>query len=105
MTNLEKGRAQSLWFVKKSSPKFINFEMTVGGGDRVEKGDTWQSEKQMLDTFGPQELERNIASGRVLWREDPLTKDIWQYKDQGRHCANNLCEQAQNCKETARVCC
>ena len=83
MTNLEKGRAQSLWLVKKSSPKFINFEMTVGGGDRVEKGDTWKSEKQMLDTFGPQELERHIASGRVLWREDPLTKDIWQYKDQG----------------------
>ena len=83
MNNLEKGRAQSLWFVKKSSPKFINFEMTVGGGDRVEKGDTWKSEKQMLDTFGPQELERHIASGRVLWREDPLTKDIWQYKDQG----------------------
>ena len=37
----------------------------------------------MLDTFGPQELERHISSGRVLWREDPLTKDIWQYKDQG----------------------
>ena len=83
LTNLEKGRAQSLWFVKKSSPKFINFEMTVKGGDRVEKGDTWKSEKQMLDIFGPQELERHIASGRVLWREDPLTKDVWQYKDQG----------------------
>jgi hypothetical protein len=83
MSNAEKGRAQALWFVKKSSPKFIFFEQSLSGGDKVTKGDTWKSEKQMVDVFGREEFDRHVSSGRLLWREDPLTKGVWQYKDQG----------------------
>ena len=105
MSNLEKGRCQSLWLVQKTAPKFINFEMSLKGGDRVEKGDTWKSEKQMLDIFGPQELERHIFSGRVLWREDPLTKDVWQYKDQGDIVRTISVKRDKIVKKTTRVCC
>jgi hypothetical protein len=83
LSNKEKGEAQALWFVKKSSPKFMHFQMTVSGGDSVTRADNWESEKQMLDRFGRDELDRHLYSGRVLWRVDPYTADVYQYKDQG----------------------
>ena len=37
----------------------------------------------MLDKFGSDEFQRHLNSGRVLWRADPWTRDVYQYKDQG----------------------
>ena len=83
MSNLEKGNAQTLWFIKKASPKFFGFKMELSATDKVTKLDAWCSEKEMLEKFGSDEMQLHIASGRLFWREDPLTKGVWQYKDQG----------------------
>ena len=83
MTNLEKGNAQALWFITKSAPKVMGMKIELVGKDRVIKKDEWCSLHQMLDKFGKDEMEMHIASGRLLWREDPLTKGVWEYKDQG----------------------
>ena len=79
----EKGHAVALWFVKKSRPTYMNMQMSMEAHDSVTKLDQWQSEKQMLDRFGESEMQRHLNSGRILWRADPWTKDVYQYKDQG----------------------
>lgn len=79
----EKGLAAALWFVKQCRPKFLNLQMSLDATDRVSKVHEWMSEKQANDKFGDEELQRHINSGRVLWREDPWTKGVYQYKDQG----------------------
>ena len=83
MSNLDKGNAQTLWFIKKSSPKFFGFKMELSATDKVTWKDEWCSHKEMLEKFGSEELDMHITSGRLLWREDPLTKGVYQYKDQG----------------------
>jgi hypothetical protein len=82
----EKGLAAALWFVKKESKKFMNLEVSINSKNRVQKTDQWQSEKQMLVKFTEDELQRHIASGRVLWRECPTTPEVWEYKDQHDFC-------------------
>jgi len=83
MSNLDQGNAQTLWFIKKSSPKFFGFKMELSATDKVTWKDEWCSHKEMLEKFGSEELDMHITSGRLLWREDPLTKGVYQYKDQG----------------------
>jgi hypothetical protein len=78
----EKGLAAALWFVKKESKKFMNLEVSINSKNALTKVDQWQSEKQMLVKFTEDELQRHIASGRVLWRECPTTPEVWEYKDQ-----------------------
>ena len=83
MSNLDKGNAQTLWFIKKTSPKFFGFKMDLSATGKVTWKDKWCSHKEMLEKFGSEELDMHITSGRLLWREDPLTKGVYQYKDQG----------------------
>ena len=83
MTHQEKGNAQALWFLRKSAPKCMGMKMELAGKDKVIKMDEWCSQRQMLDKFGEDEMQMHLTSGRILWREDPLTKGCWQYRDQG----------------------
>jgi hypothetical protein len=83
LSNLEKGNAQALWFIRKASPKFMNMKMEITGADRVTRVDEWCCYKQLCEKFGEEEAQMHVTSGRVLWREDPLTKGVWQYRDQG----------------------
>lgn len=82
-TNLEKGNAQALWFITQSAPKFMGMKIEVGGKDKVTKLDEWCSHQQMMAKFGESDMELHLASGRLLWRECPLTRGVWEYKDQG----------------------
>ena len=82
-SNLEKGNAQALWFITKSAPKFMGMKMELTGKDRVTKKDEWCSQQQMLDKFGQSDMEMHIASGRLLLRECPFTRGVYEYKDQG----------------------
>ena len=61
----------------------MNLSMSLEGKDTVTVVDQWVSEKQVLDKFGSDEMQRHLNSGRLLWREDPWTKGVYQYKDQG----------------------
>jgi hypothetical protein len=82
-SNLEKGNAQTLWFITQNAPKFMGMKIEVGGKDKVTKRDEWCSHQQMVDKFGDSDMQLHIASGRLLWRECPLTRGVWEYKDQG----------------------
>ncbi len=37
----------------------------------------------MLKKFDEEELQLHLNSGRVVWREDPMTMGAWQYQDRG----------------------
>ena len=78
----EKGLAAALWFISRKSEKFMNMGHTVGSNITVQRLDQWQSEKQMLDKFSQSEFDAHVASGRVIYREDPMTQGVYQDKDQ-----------------------
>lgn len=83
MSSLEKGNVQALWFLRKSSPKFCSFKMHISGTDQIKRDDTWKSQREMVDRFGEDEFKAHVESGRLLWREDPFTRGVYQYRDQG----------------------
>jgi len=78
----EKGLAVALWYVQKKAPKFLNVGNTMGATHRLEKADAWLSHLQMTtQKFSEADLERHLCSGRVIWREDPRTPGVYEYKD------------------------
>ena len=77
-----KGLACALWYIQNKGQKFINLTQKVGGQVAVKRTDEWMSEKQMIDRFGQTDFQSHLASGRVIWREDPITRGTWEYKDQ-----------------------
>ena len=83
LNKTQKGLASLLWFVENQSKKFFNSTATFGSKHAWIKGDTFKAEKRMLDQFGHDELQLHIQSGRVQWRADPYTPDVYQYKDLG----------------------
>ena len=38
--------------------------------------------KEMLDRFGQTDFDAHVSSGRIIWREDPMTRGTYEYKDQ-----------------------
>ena len=82
LNKTQKGLTSLLWFVENQSKKFFNSTATFGTKHTLIKGDTWKTEKQMIDQFGD-ELQLHIQSGRIQWRSDPYTPDVYQYKDLG----------------------
>ena len=85
LNKTQKGLASLLWFVENQSKKFFNSTATFGTKHTLINGDTWKTwktEKQMIDQFGD-ELQLHIQSGRIQWRSDPYTPDVYQYKDLG----------------------
>ena len=78
----DKGLAAALWFIQRKSPKFMNLSHAVAGKRSVQKCEQWLSEKQMQQKFSDEELQAHLTSGRVIYREDPMTRGVWQYKDQ-----------------------
>lgn len=79
----EKGSMQLMWFIKNNIPRFLTLSASTSSTSLVMKDESWLSEKQMLKKFSMEEFQAHLNSGRVLYREDPLTKGVWQYKDQG----------------------
>ena len=78
----QKGLASLLWFVENQSKKLFNSTATFGTKHTLIKGDTWKTEKQMVDQFGD-ELQLHTQSGRIQWRADPYTHDAYQYRTWG----------------------
>ena len=50
----------------------------------------WESEKTILQKWSQDELDKHLASGRIIWREDPSTQGVYEYKD-----TKQLSEQQQ----------
>jgi len=76
-----KGLAAALWFISKKNKSYQTLQQSLGSNITVQKTDAWMSEKQAVDKFGWEELQAHLQSGRVISKEDPITRGVWQYKD------------------------
>jgi len=59
----------------------MHVRRSVEAQQTLNKKDAWESHKEMVDRFGEEELEAHTWSGRVIYRQDPSTPGVWQYKD------------------------
>ena len=81
LSKKEKEVKAAEWLMKTAGRKYLHVSREVLAKESLEKDNTWKSEKQMMDQFGADELWAHCASGRVVYRMDPHTRDVWQYKD------------------------
>ena len=81
LTKKEKGLKAAQWLLQTEGKKYLHVSKQVEAKERMTKKNQWVSEKKMLDSFDWEELQLHIASGRVVYREDPVTPNVWQYKD------------------------
>ena len=79
----QKGLGSLLWFVQNKSAKYLNVKATFGQTETLTKGEQWHSEAKMLKEFGKEEFAAHLQSGRIQWRADPWTPNIFNYKDLG----------------------
>ena len=77
----EKGLRAAAWLLQTQGKRYLHASRQVAAVETVKKNNTWESEKQMLDRFGWDEFELHQASGRIVWRSDPTTPGVYQYKD------------------------
>ena len=77
----EKGPRAAQWLMEIEGKKYVHVKKFVSANQTVNKMDAWESYKAMEARFGDDELEAHIWSGRVIYRQDPTTPGVWQYKD------------------------
>eukprot|EP00435_Cladocopium_sp_Y103_P053177 s800_g17.t1 len=83
MSKKDVGIYATMCLLKAEAPKFMACKQELNSGVSLTKGETWESELQMLQRFTKEELELHLHSGRVKWRNDPWTSGCFQYQDQG----------------------
>ena len=79
----EKGVAAAKWLMQKDGKKYLTTAAKVVASQALKKAEEWQSEKAILKRWSPQELQAHLASGRVVWREDPYTPGVFEYQKTG----------------------
>ena len=79
----QKGLGSLLCFVQNKSAKYLNVKATFGTTETLTKGEQWHSEAKMLKEFGKEEFAAHLQSGRIQWRSDPWTPNVFNYKDLG----------------------
>ena len=77
----DKGLKAAQWLMEREGKKYMHVKRNVEAHQTVNKKDAWESYKEMVDRFGEDELEAHTWSGRVIYRKDPTTPGVWQYKD------------------------
>ena len=80
-TKTEKGLASALFLLRKEGKKYLSVKSKVSAEETLQKTEEWETEKEMLQKFTDQEFQRHLASGRVVWRQDPTTWDCYEYCD------------------------
>lgn len=81
LTKKAKGLKAAQWLLQTEGKKYLHVSKQVEAKEAMTKKNQWVSEKKMLDSFDWEELQLHIASGRVVYREDTVTPNVWQYKD------------------------
>ena len=76
----EKGQMTCLFLMRQNAGYYCNVSKTVKSTNKLEKKEKWMSEKKAYDEFGD-DLEKHVASGRVVWREALGTPGTWEYMD------------------------
>ena len=79
----EKGQAAAMHLIKSSAPKFMQAKESLSQATSFDKKEVWESELQMVERFGESEFWQHVESGRIKWREDPWTHNVFNYSDKG----------------------
>lgn len=78
----DKGNAAMNWYLSKiTNNRFSASSASIGSNLAASKTERWISQKQALDVFGQEDLDAHVQSGRLTWRESPLSKGVWEYFD------------------------
>ena len=77
----EKGLQAALHMVKNTVPQFMQVKESMNQSHTFDKKEVLESEADMLKRFGEAEFKAHVASGRIAWREDPWTYDVYNYHD------------------------
>ena len=83
LSKTEKGNATAMFLVKKEHPKFLTVQESFSANNSLVKREVWKSEQQMLQAFSEQEFLLHLESGRIQYRQDPWTANVWNYRDLG----------------------
>ena len=68
---------------KTTVPQFMQINESMAQAHTLDKKEVWESEAEILKRFGEAEFKAHVASGRIAWREDPWTYDVYNYHDRG----------------------
>ena len=66
LSKKDKGLAASAWLLEKEGKKFMSALKKVSAQETVTRRDKWETKLQMLQKFSQDELERHLASGRII---------------------------------------
>ena len=78
----DKGFDAALHLVKSEVPKFFHYQASVDHTNSLDKRERWLSEKKMREIHGD-DFEAHLESGRIVWRADPWSANVWNYCDKG----------------------
>lgn len=78
LSKREKGLKAAQWLLQTAGRKYLHVRREVEAKEAMTQKKRWASEKEMLDRFDWEEFQMHIASGRIVWREDPATRNVWQ---------------------------
>ena len=76
----DKGLLTALWLMRSDSPKFCTVARTASLEKVLTKTEKWLSEKEAIEKWGQDDLNKHIESGRVVWRETS-TWNVFEYCD------------------------
>ena len=72
----------SAWVIDPQKGEvFKNVACSISATATLTRDLKWESHKAMLKKWTQDELDLHINSGRIVWREDPNTAGVWEYKD------------------------
>ena len=77
----EKGLRTALFLMRQDAPKFCHVAETKSVEQSLGKREKWLSEKEALDKWGEETLNRHVQSGRVTARECTDSWGVWEYCD------------------------
>ena len=60
---------------------FRGISCNISASHTMTKTLVWESEKSILTKWSQDELDKHLNSGRIIWREDPSTPGVFEYKD------------------------
>ena len=80
-TKKEKGLKTALYLMRQGAAKFCAVSRQSSMETSLCKKEQWLSEKQALDQWGQGDLDKHVASGRVIYRQAPGTHNVWEYMD------------------------
>ena len=92
----EKGFEAALALVKTEVPKFFHYNESMEHATSLAKREKWVSEKKMLELHGEDDFWAHMESGRIIYRADPLTPNVWNYQDTGDFEKKNHVKKAQH---------